>query len=201
MSRQDHPPFARGETYANGGEIDANNLGGVNLEGKEFIFEVNAPNDPSGADPSGRPIHVRVVRNASGVNLKPRRVVRYKAADPLETQVDGYVSALADRPAGVVDEFLPAAGVPANDLFYIVIDGPTELTQPATHASLAIGDRLVPAAGTSATNDDAGRVAKQDLTGATATLANNIQNVIGYAGQAHNVTNGTFKAVVHRARR
>ena len=200
MARDEAPPFARGETYYNGETIDANNLGGVNLEGKEFLFEVNAPDDPSGTDPSGRLVRCRVVRNVSGQALKPARIAVFKAADPYEAQVDGYAFAVGDRPAGVIDEFLPAAGVPNNDLFYLVVEGPTKVTQPNTgNSNLAIGDRLVPTAGGAAskTDDLAGRVLKQDLTGATATLGNNLQNVIGYAGEANNAANAKIKAVVH----
>src|SRR4051794_5355755 len=116
MARDEAAPFARGETYYNGGTIDQSDLGGANLEGKEYVFEVNAPDDPTKSDPSGRPVRVRVVRNKSGQNLKPARIAVFKAADPYETQVDGYAFAVSDRPAGVIDEFLPSAGVPDGDL-------------------------------------------------------------------------------------
>lgn len=202
MARDEAAPFARGETYYNGGPIDANDLGGPNLEGKEYVFEVNAPDDPSGADPSGRLVRVRVVRNVSGVNLKPARIAVFKAADPYECQVDGYAFAVGDRPAGVIDEFLPTAGVPNNDLFYIVVEGPTKVTQPHTsNTSLTIGARIVPTAGggASKTDDLSGRVLGQDLTGTAATLGNNIQNAIGYAAEANNTVDALIKAVVHRA--
>jgi hypothetical protein len=198
MGRLDSPPFERGATFYNGGTIDTNDLGGANLEGREYVFE---PTSGDPADPTGRAVRVRVVRNKSGIALKPKRVVKYEAADPFETKVSGYVSALADSPAGVVDEFLPAAGVPNNDLFYIVVDGPSLVTQPGTASSVAIGDRIVPTTGTSATNDDAGRVAKQDLTGATATLGNNIQNVVGFAAEANSTNNDDYKAIVRLASR
>jgi hypothetical protein len=211
MARDEAPPFARGETYYNDPTVAANaandplGLGGVNLEGKEFVFEVNAPDDPAGSDTSGRLVRVRVVRNVSGQALKGGRIAVFKAGDPYETQVDGYAFAVGDRPAGVIDEFLPAAGVPNNDLFYLVVDGPTLVTQTHTSAAtLAIGSRIVPTAGGAAskTDDLAGRVALQDLTGATAALGNNIQNVIGFAAQANAaVVDAKVKAVVHRAYR
>jgi hypothetical protein len=209
MARDEAPPFARGETYANGGPIDANDLGGINLEGKEFVFEPNSQFQGSASqgdnDPSGRAIRVRVVRNVSGQALKPARLAVYKAGDPYETRVDGYTYAVGDRPAGVIDEFLPAAGVPNNDLFYLVVDGPTVVTQThSSAATLAIGDRIVPTAGgaSSKTDDLAGRVAKQDLTGATATLGNNLQNAVGYVAEADAATiDKKVKAVVHRAGR
>jgi hypothetical protein len=209
MARDDAPPFARGETFYNGGLIDPSDplgLGGLNYEGKEFVFEVNAQDQgtgyPAGQDPTGRPIRVRVVRNVSGGALKGGRIAHYKAEDPYECHVDGYCFALGDRPAGVIDEFLPPAGVPNNDLFYVVIDGPTLVQN--THTSpttFAIGDKIVPTAGgaSSVTDDLGGRVAKQDLTGATATLGNNIQHAIGYAAAADNTIDDKFAAIVHRA--
>lgn len=202
MSRDECPPFARGQTFYNGTTKDPVFSDPLNYLGKEYVFEPNAQmavQQSAAFDSSGRAVRVRVVMNKSGVNLKPSRIARYKVLDPFETQVDGYTSALADRPAGVIDEFLPPAGVPDGDLFYLVVDGPTTITQlSASAATLAIGDRLVPGVGTSATNDDAGRVNKQDLTGATATLGNNLQNAFAVAGAADAATlNALVKAVVH----
>ena len=175
MARDESAPFARGETYANGNMEILNaatgpfGLGGVNLEGKEFVFEPNSQDDTGtsynslGSDPNGRPIRVKVVRNASTINLKPRRLARYQLATAginLETRVDGYTASLADVPAGMIDEFLPAAGVPPQDLFYLVIAGPSIGTSLTT-GTVAInhGDRLVPGAGTSNITADAGCVA------------------------------------------
>lgn len=211
MARDESAPFARGETWYNlgsAGSIDTADplgLGGINMEGREFTFEVNAQDQgtgyPAGQDPSGRPIRVKVVRNRSGVNLKPGRIAHFLASSsyPLETAVDGYTVALGDRPAGIVDEFLPAAGVIPNDLFYIVVDGPTAVVQGATtQTSVAIGDRLVPATfGSTAGDDLGGRFGKQDLTGSAATLGNNVQNNFGFAAAADNVAGDTVNAVVH----
>lgn len=201
MARDEAPPFERGATWYGGGTINSSDLDAPNLEGKEFVFEPVQPGAASTqADPSGRAVRVKVVRNRSGVNLKPARLVKFKASDPIEGSVDGYCYAVGDRPAGVVDEYLPAAGVPDLDLFYVVIDGPTKVTQTHTsNSNLSIGDRLVPTAGggSSATDDLSGRVLKQDLTGATAALAGNIQNCIGVAGEANNTVDAVIKAVVH----
>jgi hypothetical protein len=206
MARDETPPFARGETYYNGETIDGNNLGGVNLEGKEYVFEVNAPDDYAASDPSGRPVRVKVVRNRSGINLKPARIAHFNPADPYECSVDGYCYGVSQRPAGVIDEFLPPAGVPPLDLFYLVTEGPTKVTQLSANADvLAIGDRLVPGLGTSATNNDAGRVAKQAQatisdTTTTAAAFSNIQNCVGFAAQADNSNeDAQIRAIVHRA--
>lgn len=201
MARDECPPFARGETYYNGGTIDTTNLGGPNLEGREYTFEVNAPDDPAGTDTSGRQVRVKVVRNVSGVNLKGARLAHFSAAStaPYETQVDGYTILPGDRPAGVIDEFLPPAGVPNNDLFYLVISGPTSVTNTTTATTFAIGDRLVPAtAGATAGDDLGGRVAVQSLAGATAVLGAQLANCVGFAAAANAaVSNGKFAGVAH----
>jgi hypothetical protein len=117
-------------------------LAGENLEGKVYVFEPNSQDQlvgyPAVGDPNGRPIKVKVVRNRSGVNLKPARLahcdegttptVNGSTVGPfkLGTGVDGYCHALADRPAGIIDEFLPPGGVPPWDLFYVVTEGPTK---------------------------------------------------------------------------
>lgn len=140
------------------------------------------------------------MKNVSGITLLPKLLAVFKKSDPTETQVDGYTAAVGDRPAGVIDEFLPAAGVPPNDLFYIVVDGPTKVkTVTATLTALAVGDRVVPGTGTNKTANDAGRIQAQDLTGVTAALANNVQNAVGYSEQVQAATNTDTKIVVHRA--
>lgn len=203
MARDEAPPFARGETYANGSTEILNaasgpfGLGGINLEGKEFVFEPNAdaegaPYGALGPDPAGRLIRVRVVRNVSSINIKPKRVVKFQTGTVgvgLETRVDGYVSAVSDVPAGVSDEYLPAAGVPPQDLFYIVVEGPSIGTAMATGTpALTAGAFLVPGAGTSAITDDAGRVELQSLAGATTVLGANLQNRIGRADVPTTIT-------------
>ncbi len=205
MARDDAPPFARGETYANGNMEILNaatefwGLGGINLEGKEFVFEPNSQDDTGlsysalGPDPNGRPIRVKVVRNVSGQNLKPKRLARYQLATTGHQPGDPggrlHRASVADVPAGMIDEFLPPAGVPTNDLFYLVIEGPTTGTTLST-GTVAInqGDRLVPGTGTSKTDDTAGRVASQVLTGATATLGENILNCVGRSDSVTEVT-------------
>lgn len=195
MARDEAPPFARGETYANGNLEILNaasgpfGLGGVNLEGKEFVFEPNADGQGGasfgllGPDPNGRPIRVKVVRNVSTIALKPKRLVKFQTGTTginLETRVDGYTSVVTDVPAGIVDEFLPPAGVPVNDLFYIIVEGSTIGTSMATGTpALTSGAFTTPGAGTSLTNDDAGRLELQSLAGATTVLGNNLQNRVG----------------------
>ena len=209
MARDEAPPFARGESFWNGGTIDTSNLlsiGGENLEGKEFGFEANSPSIAVSQqiDPSGRPIKCKVVRNVSGVNLKPGRLVTWDTSTTgtYETRVTGYGITVATPPAGIVDEFLPAAGVPNYDLFYLVVEGNTKVTQGATTAAnLAVGTRLVCAAyGATAGDDLGGRVAVQDLSGATTPLGSNIQNSFGFAASANTTAGSMVPAVITRGR-
>jgi hypothetical protein len=191
MARDEAPPFARGETFYNGGTIDTTNLGGPNLEGKEYTFEVNAPDGYAQNDPSGRRIRVKVVRNTSGQNLLPKRLARFAATSPHGCYVDGYVSAPATEAiAGVIDEFLPAAGVVNNDLFYVVIEGPTTVQSVASGLSnIAIGDRVEAASGTSATSSDAGRINKY----AGSPTAADVVAIVGRADQAQTSTSADTK--------
>jgi len=201
----------------------------VNIEGKEFVFEPNSPDIYQGGysntsqDPNGRPIRVKVVRNTAAFNLKPGRVAHFdesssgdvdtgETSRKLETGVDGYCIAVADQPAGVVDEFLPAGGVVANDLFYIVVDGPTLFTNQTSPITTAVGSILVPQAlGTTRGDDLGGRVALQSLvfdsstttssTAAALALSYNIQNRVGKAEVINTASNAQFAGVIHRAYR
>lgn len=207
MARDEAAPFARGETYYNGGTIDATDdttLGGVNLEGKEYCFEPASHDQAAGigtGEYTGRLTRCRVVRNKSGVNLKPARLAHYQAStlSNYGTRVDGYCIVAADTPAGIVDDLLPAAGVVPNDLFWLVVEGPTQFTNTATGTTFAIGDRVVPAAaGATAGDDLGGRVAVQSLAGATAVLGVQLQNTIGFSGAVNAaVNNGKFNALAN----
>jgi hypothetical protein len=185
MARNENPPFARGETFYNGETIDTNNLGGINLEGAEWVFEdVHAS---TGVARTGRPVRCRVVRNSSGVNLLPKRLVKFEAgALEFGSRVDGYaIAGAANTPeAGYpLDEYLPAAGVPTNDLCWIVIEGPAKvMTSIADMASdLGIGGWSVAVTAATSQATTAGRIIPQLLTGATAPLAANVQNRVGRA--------------------
>ncbi len=193
MARDEAGPWARGETHYNGGTIGTNPP--INYEGREYLFEVNAPDGYGQQDTSGRQPRVKVALNASTIALKPGHIARYKPSTaPLECIVDGYWAAAADMAAGVVDEFLPPAGVPPGDLFYLVVDGPTSILTVTTGlTSLAIGDRIELATGTSATNDDAGRINKIAATPAVADLL----ALVGRSEQVQASANAMTKCVVH----
>lgn len=176
-------PFDIGSTYYGPTEtIDLNNLRGGWLEGKEVVVP-----DKHGrsSERTGFMRKLRIMRNLSGVNLVPKKVIRVSAvALSYHGRTDGYTNVVAQR-GFAVDEFLPAAGVRNGDLFYAVVEGPCVVKTPtADNAGIAINDPVTTAVGTSATNADAGYVDKSSYAGATTALAAQIQNRLGFALEA-----------------
>lgn len=196
MSRDENPPFSRGETYYSGGTIDSNNLGGTQMEGSVWRFEdIDWSSTAVGAkkNRTNRQVRCMVVRNVGAAAILPKRLVTFQltAGQPFTGRVDGYARTTAAR-AYPVDEFLPAAGCPVNDLCYIVIEGPAKvLTDIATGAGSVfnVGDVAVALTAATSGATTAGRVAPQDLTGATAVLGNQVANRVGFAISAVTTAN------------
>lgn len=210
-------PFQPGEylEYANG------LLGGTQEEGKEFLFlDVIPPVNGQRAgtfryDPAATPSTdpkiamrvrlLRVVRNVSGVNLAPGRLVvlgRDSSINGLtavthaigSSRISGYARMGRLSTRGSVycrplDEFLPAAGVPNNALCYVVMKGPAKVYMPLaqTTADIAAGDLLCAAtAGLSAATggiSGGGRLDRLDPT-ATTYPAGFAAGIIGAALEA-----------------
>lgn len=189
MSRMESPPWDRGASFYNGEAIDQNELGGVNLEGREYEFE----DDIFG---TGQIVRVRVVRNSTDHNIKPKKMVTLEKTGHFGKRVDAYADTLAASNAFPADELLPAAGVPTGDLFYVVVQGPATVLTSDAGVAINEGDVLVCA--TAANTNAAGKVEVQTLTGATAALANQIQNRLGIALEARTVgqTGADLKALI-----
>ncbi len=196
MPNMEAPPFERGSTYYNGGTIDSANLGGGNLEGRIYEFaDLDFSNVNPGARParSGRTVFCMVVRNVAAAALLPKRLVTLQktAGNAYLGKVDGYATITADR-CYPVDEFLPAAGVAVNDLFYIVVKGPAMVLTDLAGADnnvLPVSTILVSLTGATSGATTSGRVAPQDLTGATAVLGAQLNNVVGRALSAKTTGN------------
>lgn len=177
MSRQGQPPLTRGQTTTDGV---------ANFAGTVWTFEdVDLTQSYTAArvKRTNQRVQCRLVKNNSGIALLPKRAVVYKAGTN-QTEVDGYARTTAAEVAGIVDEWLPSAGVANGDYFWIVVQGPTlVLNDIASGASTVIAERDPLVALTAATSQatTAGRFATQDLTGATQVLANAVQNAIGRA--------------------
>jgi hypothetical protein len=194
MSRDENPVFPRGSTFYDGETIDTNDLQGINLEGMEWVFEDVHPT--TGVRRTGRSVRCRCVRNVSGVNLLPKllatfsitaglygqRVVGYSRLTPGTGALNNGASPMAE--GYPIDEYLPAAGVPTNDLFWIVLEGPAVCV---TSVSNGVNDFSVGTWATAQTaaastfSTTAGRVIAQALTGATAILGEAVQVRIGRA--------------------
>jgi hypothetical protein len=138
---------ARGETWYQGGTIDTDNLAAVEREGDTKIFEDVDWSNTAGVKPhrSGRKVVCRLVRNMSGITLYGKRLVTLDPTNP--GRVTGFADTTAEE-CYPTDEFLPAAGVPNGDLFWIVISGPAVVLTPMTGAefgatSIVAGDRII----------------------------------------------------------
>lgn len=204
-----NPPFPRGRTAFTALGQSVASTDGANLVGRVVTFQDMDWSASPATPRSEHLVHCLIVRNTSGGPLLPKFLAQvsttYAAA--------GYCATTGGE-GFPIDEFLPAAGVAANDLFYVVIGGPAKcLTDiAATNGNLiAVGDwisALTAAASTAATsgatsnNITAGRVQMEAGTVAallaTATSGNTDittivqrgRNVIGMAMSAA-TTNST----------
>lgn len=188
MSRQGQPPLTRGNTSTDGV---------AGFAGTVWTFEdidLSTSYASARVKRTNQRVQCRLVKNSSGIALLPKRGVTYKAGTN-QTEVDGYVRTTSAECAGIVDEWLPAAGVANGDYFWIVVQGPTMvLSSLAGNSENVITERDPLVALTAATSQatTAGRFVTQDLTGATQILANAVQNAIGRALSAKTTaqTNG-----------
>ncbi len=176
MPRQEAPFFARGRTLADGTTIDASSLEkSANIVGKEWEIEdihpdtgVRRINTASATDPgyNHNLVKVRACRNRSGQTLLGKTLVILDPSDPgsiigVATGADPGIQTWGStiRP---IDEYLPSAGCPDNDVCLVVIEGQAVAKTP-TEASVATtiwsaGQWLVAATGAATT---------QELTGTT----------------------------------
>lgn len=155
---------------------------GLHLEGASRVFRVKSLADKT-LLLGQYDLVAMLVRNAATFNLTPGRLVTWQAGF-YKKRVDGFARVGATVVAGAVDPYLPSAGVRAGDLFWLCLRGPTYLkTDLAAGANNLLPEGTVLVALTAATSGatTSGRVAPQDLTGATSVLGGQIQNAVGIA--------------------
>lgn len=123
MSNLDSDPwFSRGTTLGVSSTSDGTHIVGT----QRWFVDTN----PNGTVNSNAPVKCIAIRNTSGGALTPGQVVKAKTT-ALLSEVDG--NADVDSPVvGVVDEYLPAAGVANNDIFWLVVAGPTTADSSGT---------------------------------------------------------------------
>ncbi len=181
-------PWQRGNTYG-----AADNTVALQYEGKEYIIE----DDTYG---TGMWVKLRVCRNNSGIALQAKYAVAFNlTAGKGEYDVAGYADIGGGRSA-IVDDKIPATGVPLGDLFYAVVGGPvlarTGLAADATNA-FAVGDWLYALTAVTTGATTAGRVGADPLTGATSVLALNLLGIIGQAMSAKTTANTNADVLIN----
>jgi hypothetical protein len=174
------PWFGRGTTLMSGvGWINNNvegNVGDACVGSQKVFTDADPRQTNTGIQLSNRLVTCIAVRNTSGAPLLPGAVVKFKKAAIL-TEVDGVAAASTDAPLGVVDEYLPTRGVANNDVFWLVVAGPTAINTAATLAAGALVTVTAGAAATGSAANAIGAVITAPAAGKVRTLVN--------AGYAH----------------
>jgi len=197
MGMQVDPPFGLGQTWFSLGPsetvkndsyhgIQSSAAYGDNFTG--CVKEFTDVNPITGQVRTNRRKVCVAVKNSSGVALAPKRVVVFSTtAGKLFSEVTGYSSVTNEERVGVVDEWLPAAGVTANDIFWVTVDGPTEVSAALSGSDIAAGGRLAAITAANSTGTTvSGRVTPNAYAAAT-----DIAGLIGYAVSAGNTTGST----------
>jgi hypothetical protein len=189
MGLQVDPPFGLGQTWfslGSGESIKNDSYHGIQssaLYGDNFtgaVKEFTDVNPITGQVRTNRRKVCVAVKNASTVALAPKRVVRFSlTAGKLFSEVDGYSAATSEERVGVVDEWLPASGVTVGDIFWVTVDGPTEVAHALSGTNIAAGDRLAAITAAASTGTTAGRVTPNALADAAAGVG-----LLGYAVSA-----------------
>ena len=137
MSLLSDPPFALGQTLGVSSTADGTSWVGA-------VKEFADTNPTNGQIRSNRRKVCVAVRNTSGGALLPKKLV---TLDGIGSS-DANNAVAGNEFVGVVDEFLPASGVAANDVFWVVIEGPTEVVaDAAVTANAAIASDAAATAG------------------------------------------------------
>lgn len=135
------PGFGRGQVLGILWKAyDAETGDGSHVVGTRKVFRDEDPK--TGALKSNRTVECIAVKNTGAAALLPGQVAKFKDAAIL-SEVDGLAVA-ATALMGVVDEYLPAAGVPVGEVFWLVVRGPSTVTKTAT--SVAAGAAYGPSA-------------------------------------------------------
>jgi hypothetical protein len=192
MSLYVDPPFSLGQTLGVSSTSD-----GTGWVGTVKVFP--DVNPTTGVIRSNRVKKCVAVRNTSAGALLAKRVVRFAvgtAGTAVFSAVDGYSAVGNNEVVGVVDEFLPSAGVAVNDVFWVTVDGPTEVAVALSGTAVAVGDRLAAITAATSGATTAGRVTPSALTASTTSAGNDSLGVIGYACSVGATTGTAVLALV-----
>ena len=123
MSLLVDPPWALGQTLGVSSTSDGTGWVGA-------VKEFTDVNPSTGVIRSNRRKICVAVRNTSGGALLPKKVVKFDigtAGTAVLGAASGDNTTANASFVGVVDEHLPSAGVSANDVFWVTVEGPTEV--------------------------------------------------------------------------
>ena len=141
------PGFGRGQTLGITLKLyEAENGDGATVVGTRKVFRDENPT--TGAINSNRTVECIAVKNTSGSALVPGAVAKFKDAAIL-TEVDG-LATTSTALMGIVDEYLPSAGVADGEVFWLVVRGPSTVTKTATSVSAGASYGLSATAGSAA---------------------------------------------------
>lgn len=117
------------------------------------------------------------VKNSSGGALLPGQVVAFKAGGMSE--VDALATTSTEL-MGIVDEYLPAAGVPDGEVFWVVVRGPSTVTKTSTSVSAGAPYGLSATAGSAAARSTNPSLGYALATSATTSGRILVRTVAGY---------------------
>lgn len=171
------PGFGRGQTLGITVKMyEAENGDGSTIVGtvKEFRDE-----DPSTGELKGNGTAVCIaVKNSSGGALLPGQVAKFKDAALLK-EVDG-LATTSTALMGIVDEYLPAAGVADGEVFWLVVRGPSTVTKTSTSVSAGAAYGLSATAGSAAAQSTNPLLGYALATSATTSGRILVRTVAGY---------------------
>lgn len=192
MSYNVDPPFALGQTLGVTSATDGANWVGVVKE-----FPDVDPN--TGRIRSNRVKKCVAVRNSSTIALSPKRLVAFDvgtAGLAGFTVTKGYTATTNEERVGVVDEHLPSTGVAVNDVFWVTVEGPTEVAVALSGSDLVVGDRLAAITAAASTSTTGGRVTKSGVAAGTQLANDNSLGVLGRACSTGATTGANVLAIV-----
>jgi hypothetical protein len=171
------PGFSRGQVLGILWKAyDADNGDGSHVLGVRKTFRDENPT--TGALNSNRTVDCICVKNSSGGALLPGTVVKFKDA-ALLSEVDG-AATTSTALMGIVDEYLPAAGVANGEVFWVVVGGPSTVTKTSTSVSAGAAYGLSATAGSAAAQSTNPLLGYALATSATTSGRILVRTVSGY---------------------
>lgn len=193
MSFECDPPFGLGQTLGVSSTADGTGWVGA-------VKQFPDVNPSTGKLRSNRLKTCVAVRNLAATALLPKRIVVFRvgtAGTGVFSAVDGYAAVAGEERVGVVDEHLPATGVAVNDVFWVTVDGPTELAHALSGTAIAVGDRIAAITAATSGATTAGRAKPVTYASAASTnLGEAVRGVIGVACSAGTTTGEGILAVI-----